>query len=287
MEILDANADTPIQIHPPVAGVTPMYRVQFRGFRSRWAAASQGMTPREFVRAQTGMDMAEIQAASRIFIEYAFSVQFSVPTARRQRRPEPAHVLIGDQRFSVEGTVLLRFADAVDLAHQLETHVRPVVDAFVRRHAEQYGYGAPMDATWSSSFNDIQGSQLHSVVPLQGCSFCACETNVRRVGHVNTCYNEQGTCTREPLAALEMYLARERGRHVLPTAPALTDAPSKFDPPHVERIRLLYAMGLCVGRGATPLVVLAARLALTTSEFRGMVADALSARLCSTVHSVH
>jgi hypothetical protein len=85
MEILDANADAPIQIHLPVAGVTPMYRVQFRGFRSRWAAASQGMTPRAFVRAQTqGMDMAEIQEASRIFIEYAFSVQ---------SRPEPKYSL--------------------------------------------------------------------------------------------------------------------------------------------------------------------------------------------------
>ena len=248
------------------------------------------------------MDMAEIQAASRIFIEYAFSVQFLVQPEGGPRRPEPAHVLIGDQRFSFDGTVPLRFADAVDLAHhahQLETRVRPVVDAFVRRHAEQYGYVAPMDATWessvhrrgrvfkstwSTSFKEINGSIVHSVVPLQGCSFCACDTNVGHVGHVNTCYNEQGTCTREPLAALEMYLARKRGRHVLPTAPALTDAPSKFDPPHVERLRLLYAMVLCVGRGATPLVVLAARLALTTSEFRGMVADALAARLCSTVH---
>jgi len=281
MEILDASADAPIQIHPPVAGVTPMYRVQFRGFRSRWAAATQGMTPRAFVRAQTqGLDMAEIQAASRIFIEYAFSVQFRVSTAispgtevlapspkgRKRARRRPAHVAIGAQRFAVEGAV--------------ETHVRPVVDAFVRRHAEQFGYGAPMDATWSSSFNDIQGLQLHSVVPLQGCSFCACDTKIRRIGHVNTCYNEQGTCTREPLAALEMHLAREP-RHI--SAPALTAPPSKFDPPHVERLRLLYVMALCVGRGATPLVVLAARLALTTSEFRGMVADALAARLCSTV----
>jgi hypothetical protein len=133
------------------------------------------------------------------------------------------------------------------------------------------------------AFNDIQGLQLHSLAPLQGCSFCACDTKIRRIGHVNTCYNEQGTCTREPLAALEMYLAREP-RHLLPTAPALTDPPSKFDPPHVERLRLVYAMALCVGRGATPLFVLAVRLALTTSEFRGMVADALAARLCSTVH---
>ena len=279
MEIVDASADAPIQIHPPVAGVTPMYRVQFRGYRSRWAAASRGITPRQFVRAQTGMDMAAIQASSRIFVEYAFAVEFRVTEAG------PEHVLIAGQWYVTEGSTA--------------THVRPVVDAFVRRHAEQYGYVAPMDATWessvhrrgrvfkstwSSSFKEINGSIVHSVVPLQGCSFCACDTNVGHVGHVNTCYNEQGTCTREPLAALKMYLAWKRGRHVLPTAPALTDAPSKFDPPHVERLRLLYAMVLCVGRGATPLVVLAARLALTTSEFRGMVADALAARLCSTVH---
>ncbi len=69
----------------PVCGVTPMYRVQFRGYRSRWAAASRGITPRQFVRAQT------IQASSRIFVEYALAVEFRVTEAG------PEHVLIADR----------------------------------------------------------------------------------------------------------------------------------------------------------------------------------------------
>ena len=211
-----ACADAPIQIYPPVCGVTPMYRVQFRGYRSRWAAASRGITPRQFVRAQTGMDMAAIQASSRIFVEYAFAVEFRVTEAG------PEHVLIADRWYVTEGSTA--------------AHVRPVVDAFVRRHAERYGYVAPMDdGLWRDGTTDLAG-KVHRVVPL----------------------DERPARSSRPILL----------------APTLTDA-SEFDPPHVERLRLLYTAALCVERGAAGAAPFAARLALTTSEFRGMVAGAL------------
>ena len=132
---LHAGADAPIQIHPHVAGVTPMYRITFRGYRSRWAAAPQGITPRQFVRAQTGLDMAAVQSASRIFVEYAFSVEFRVDG--------PRHVLIAGRWYATEGPT--------------PAHVRPVVDAFVRRHAERYGYVAPMDVGLWRDGGDLTG----------------------------------------------------------------------------------------------------------------------------------
>ncbi len=107
-------------------------------------------------------------------------------------------------------------------------------------------------------------ARLHRVVPLEGCSFCACDTEIVSVGMVNACltclneHNEHGTRELRP---------------ILPRAPALTDAPSEFDPPHVERLRLLHAMALCMQRA--PLGAVAS----TTSEFRGMVADALVSRV--------
>ena len=246
---LHAGADAPIQIHPHVAGVTPMYRITFRGYRSRWAAAPQGITPRQFVRAQTGLDMAAVQSASRIFVEYAFSVEFRV---RPQRRAidGPRHVLIAG-------------------AWHVTPHVRPVVDAFVLRHAERYGYVAPMStAVWDG---ELAGG-VHRVVPLEGCSYCPCDTNIFSVGKVNTCLDMYGTCPRAPLALLEEIMVRGR-TPTPPSAPALTDPPSEFDPPHVERLRLLYAAALCMKRAP-----LATGLASTTSEFRGMVADALASR---------
>jgi hypothetical protein len=107
---------------------------------------------------------------------------------------------------------------------------------------------------------DLAGG-LHRVVPLEGCSFCACDTEIVSVGKVNACRarNERGTRELRP---------------ILPRTPALTDAPSEFDPPHVERLRLLHAMALCMQRAP-----LGAGLASTTSEFRGMVADALVSRV--------
>ncbi len=239
MELMDAVADAPIELQPHV-GVTPMYRIRFRGFRSRWATAPQGITPRQFVRAHTGMDMAAIQSTSRIFIEYTFRVPFAVVG--------PKHVLIAGELYLTKGSTV--------------AHVRPLVDAFVSQRAERYGYVAPMDgALWRDDDGDLAG-KLHRVVPLEGCSFCSCDTSIRRVGMVNTCINEHGA----------------RGRPVLPCAPALTDAPSEFDPPHVERLRLLHAMALCMQRTPHLTAPLAAGLALATSEFRGMVADALASR---------
>jgi hypothetical protein len=236
MELMGAVADAPIEPQQHV-GVTPMYRIRFRGFRSRWATASQGTTPRQFVRAHAGMDMAAIQSTSRIFIEYTFSVPFAVVG--------PEHVLIAGGLYLTGGSTV--------------AHVRPVVDAFVRQRAEQYGYVAPMDVALWRDDGDLA---VAVVVPLEGCSFCSCDTSIRRVGMVNTCLDEHGT----------------RGRPILPSAPALTDAPSEFDPPHVERLRLLHAMALCMQRTPHQTAPLAAGLALATSEFRGMVADALASR---------
>jgi hypothetical protein len=262
-------ADAPILLNPhagDVAGVTPMYRIRFRGYRSQWSAAPHGTTPRQFVQSQTRLDMAAVQSVSRIFIEYAFSVDFVVVVARARR--EADYVLIAGQRYPTEGST--------------EAHVRPVVDAFVRRHAEQYGYVAPMDGRPSSPLTSLSGigGRFYRVGPLEGCSFCARDTNICRVGHVNSCLDEDGTCTRGPFAALEMHVARMRGAPSLPpSAPALTDAPSEFDPPHVERLRLLYAMALCMQRAPHQTAPLGAGLASTTIEFRGMVADALVSRV--------
>ena len=255
MELTDAEA--PIQKYPHVDGVTPMYRIRFRGYRSQWSAAPHGTTPRQFVLAQTRMDTAAVQSVSRIFVEYAFSVDFVVVVARAAAD----HVLIAGRRYPTEGST--------------EAHVRPVVDAFVRRHAEQFGYVAPMDGRPSSPL----GGRFYRVGPLEGCSFCARDTNICRVGHVNSCLNEDGTCTRGPFAALEMHVARARGAPIRPpSAPALTDAPSEFDPPHVQRLRLLHAMALCMQRAPHQPAPLGA-VASTTSEFRGMVADALGSRV--------
>ena len=330
MELMGAAADASIQIHPHVAGVTPMYRIRLRGYRSQWSAAPHGMTPRQFVLEHTGMDMAAVQSVSRIFIEYAFSVEFRVFVPQlHKRRPSLARVRIADQKFPTDGYT--------------KAHARPVVDAFVRRHAEKYGLVAPMqygyvaaidaelfardlmliDADRSDpySFIEVIGGAHEAldgrtlVVPLEGCSFCARDTNIRRVGYVNSCLNEDGTCTRGELPAAiemhvalshirrvgvfdsclvnvhgarkrellelrEMYVARARGAPIrLPSAPALTDPPSEFDPPHVERLRLLHAMALCMQRAPHQTAPLAAGLALATSEFRGMVADALASRV--------
>ena len=112
-------------------------------------------------------------------------------------------------------------------------------------------------------------TRLHRVVPLEGCSFCACDTETVSVGMVNACL----TCLNEH----KEHGTREL-RPILPRTPALTDAPSEFDPPHVERLRLLHAMALCMQRAPHQTAPLGA-VASTTSEFRGMVADALVSRV--------
>ena len=258
MELLDADA--PIQTRPDVAGVTPMYRIRFRGYRSLWAAAPHGATAQQFVKAQTGMDVADVKSASRIFIEYAFYVEFRV---RHAAEDGPIHVRIA-------GT------------WHVAAHVRSVVDAFVRRHAEEYGYVAPMDTgLWRDGGELAEGRFpkttrpiLYRVGPLEGCSYCPCDTNIFSLGKINTCL-EHGTCPLTLPTLLEQTMIRGR-MPTPPRAPELTDPPSEFDPPHVERLRLLYTAAMCIER--TPHQPLAAGLASTTSEFRGMVADALASR---------
>ena len=123
------------------------------------------------------------------------------------------------------------------------------------------------DPTRNEDWND---TRLHRVVPLEGCSFCARDTEIVSVGMVNACL----TCLNER----NEHGTREL-RPILPRTPALTDAPSEFDPPHVERLRLLHAMALCMQRAPHQTAPLAAGLASTTSEFRCMVADALVSRV--------
>jgi hypothetical protein len=85
------------------------------------------------------------------------------------------------------------------------------------------------------------------VVPQEGCSFCACDTGLFSVGMVIACRNEHGTCARGPLGN-PLGIA---DMPILPRTPALTDVPSEFDLPHVERLRLLHAMALCMQRAPT------------------------------------
>jgi hypothetical protein len=251
---LTACADAPIPTHHHVACVTPMYRVQFRGFRSPWAPAeSARTTPRQFVREKTDLDLAAIQSASRVFIEYAFSVEVRVSD----------HAVITGRWHITEGSP------------------RSVMDAFVRRHTERFGYVAPIavglwpncEATpsYGPPFLRHTGRFHYYVVPQEGCSFCACDAGLFSVGMVTAC----GGCLAELVERKEHGIAE---MPILPRTPALTDTPSEFDPPHVERLRLMHAMALCMQRAPHQTAPLAA-VASTTSEFRGMVADALASRV--------